>query len=140
MRNRLTGIVATGILILTMTAGPSESASAQANNKAAAPSIAGRWTLTTSADGPHGAVTMGLLLKQDGKKVTATLAPPHGGEIPLEGEFVDGTLKLSTSSQGGEAPHATLTAVLKDNGTFAGYLSSERGDMTWTAERVKGGK
>ena len=140
MRNKLTGIVVTGVLTLTMSAWPSESASAQANKKAAAPSIAGRWTLTTSADGPHGAVTMGLVLKQDSKKVTARLAPPHGGEIPLEGEFVDGTLKLSTGSQGGEAPHATLNAVLKDNGTLAGYLSSERGDMTWTAERVKGGK
>ena len=65
---------------------------------------------------------MGLVLEQDGKKVTATLAPPHGGEIPLEGEFADGTLKLSASSQGGEGPYATLNAVLNDNGTLAGYL------------------
>ncbi len=140
MRNRLAGIVTIGVLTLTMSAWPSESASAQADKKAAAPNIAGRWTLTTSPDGPHGAATMGLVLKQDGRKVTATLTPPHGGEIPLEGEFVDGTLKLSTRSQGGEAPHATLTGKLKDNGTLAGYLSGERGDMTWTAERVKDGK
>jgi hypothetical protein len=137
MRNRLAGIVTTGVLTLTMSAWPSESASTQADK---APSIAGRWILTTSADGPHGAAEMGLMIKQDGKKVTATFAPPHGGEIPFEGEFVDGTLKLSTSAHGGEAPHATLNAVLKDDGTLAGYLSSERGDMTWNAERVKGGK
>lgn len=140
MRNKLTGIVTTGVLTLTMSAWPSESASAQANKKAAAPSIAGRWTLTTSADGPHGAVTMGLVLKQDGRKITATVMPPHGGEIPLEGEFADGALKLSTSSRSGEAPHVTLNATLKDDGTLAGYLSSERGDMTWTAERIKDGK
>jgi hypothetical protein len=88
MNRKLAGIVTIGVLTLTMSARPSESASAQATKKAAAPSIAGRWTLTTSADGPH----------------------------------------------------ATLNAVLKDNGTLAGYLSSERGDMTWTAERVKDGK
>ena len=80
---------------------------------------------------------MGLVLKQDGKKVTATPAPPHGSEIPLEGEFVGGTLKLSTSSQGGEAPHATLNAVLKSDGTLAGYLSGPMGDMQWTASRAK---
>lgn len=74
MRNRLAGIVTIGVLTLTMSAWPSESASAQADKKAAAPNIAGRWTLTTSPDGPHG------------------------------------------------------------------YLSGERGDMTWTAERVKDGK
>ncbi|MCA1562265.1 MAG: hypothetical protein LC753_18200 [Acidobacteria bacterium] len=52
---------------------------------------------------PFSVMFVSFLLKQDGKKVTATLAPPHGGEIPLEGEFADGTLKLATRSQGGDA-------------------------------------
>jgi hypothetical protein len=30
----------------------------------------------------------------------------------------------------------TFTAELKDDDTLSGYLSSPRGDMTWTAARV----
>jgi hypothetical protein len=98
-----------------------------------AQNLTGQWTLTTAPEGPHGAVSMALELKHDGAKVTGTLAPPHGGEIALAGEFEQGTLTLADPSSEG----VTLRAKLQDDGTLSGYLSSARGDMTWTAQRVK---
>jgi hypothetical protein len=94
--------------------------------------VAGKWTMTVDA-GPHGATAMALTLKQDGTKVSGTFASPHG-DMPVDGEFVDGVLKLSTN--GGNADsQITFEATLKD-GKLSGYLSSQMGDMKWTAERV----
>jgi hypothetical protein len=110
-------------------------ARAQANKKSA-PDVSGRWTLKVEGT-PHGAMTMGLVLKEEATKVTGTFESPHG-DMPVEGEFVDGTLTLATS--GGESSQITFNGKLKDNGTLAGFLSSAMGDMTWTAERVKDSK
>ena len=79
---------------------------------------------------------MGLDLAQEGKKVTGTLATPHGDDLRVDGEFVGGTLTLATP--GGGDSHITMTAKLKDDGTLDGYISSQMGDMTWTAKRAHG--
>ena len=98
-------------------------------------SIAGKWTM--SVDSPHGAMTLGLVLKQEGKTITGTFASPHG-ELPIDGEFADRTLKLTTTvSHDGDSTEMTLNAKLKDDGSLAGYLSSAMGDMMWTAQRAK---
>jgi hypothetical protein len=94
--------------------------------------VTGSWTLNVD-DSPHGRMTMGLTLKQEGTKVTGTFASPHG-DIPVEGTFENGTLSLATN--GGELS-VTFNAKLNDDGTLAGYLSSTMGDMKWTGERVK---
>ena len=94
------------------------------------PSVAGKWKM--AVDSPHGAMDMGMTLSQDGSKVTGTFASPHG-DMTVQGEFTDGTLKLSTTSQ--EAA-ITFNAKLKDDDTLAGYLSSSMGDMKFTAKRV----
>jgi hypothetical protein len=108
---------------------------AQGEKKAADSGVAGKWTMSVDG-GPHGATTMGLRLEQKGKKVTGTFASPHG-DVPVEGEFAEGALKLATVVTGGEGMRVTFNAKLKEGGTLAGYLSSEMGDMKWTAERVK---
>jgi hypothetical protein len=46
-------------------------------------------------------------------------------------------LKIETS--GGDTK-LIFSATLRDDGTLSGYLSSEMGDMKWTAERVPDGK
>jgi hypothetical protein len=77
---------------------------------------------------------MGLVLKQNGKKVTGTFASGHTEDMAIQGEFADGALKVETT--GGDADSKiTFTAKLKDDGTLAGFLSSPRGDMKWTAAR-----
>ena len=97
-----------------------------------APTVTGRWTMSVNG-GPHGDMTMGLALQQSGKKVSGTFATPHG-DIEVEGEFVEGALSLAT--RGGSDTQITLNAQLKDNGSLEGYVSSQMGDMTWTAERA----
>ena len=101
---------------------------------AAAPSVAGDWTVTVP-DSPHGAMTMGLTLKQDGTKVTGTFSSGHMAGIAVSGEFADGSLTLET---GGDADDKIVfNAKMKEDGTLAGYLSSPMGDMKWTASRVQ---
>jgi hypothetical protein len=100
-----------------------------------APSVAGRWTMSVRG-GPHGDTPMGLTLEQNGKNVSGTFATPHGDNLQLEGEFAEGTLTLATP--GGGESKITMTAKLKDDGTLDGYLSSQMGDMTWTARRASG--
>ena len=101
-------------------------------DKKAEKGVAGQWTLNVRS--PHGEVAMDLDLVQEGKKVSGTLATPHGDNLPIEGEFADGTLTLATP--GTSDSRITMTAKLKDNGTLDGYLSSQMGDMTWTAKRT----
>jgi hypothetical protein len=93
-------------------------------------SVAGTWTITVE-DSPHGKLTMGLTLKQDGKNVSGTFASPHG-DMPVTGEVADETLSLATAGR-----EITFTAKLTDHDTLTGVLSSEMGDMKWTATRVK---
>jgi len=100
---------------------------------ATAPSVAGRWTLAVDG-GPHGNVTMGLTLAQNGTKVSGTFTSPHG-DMPVAGEFVNGELKLSTTA-GGDDEKIYFQARLDDKGTLAGYISSPMGDMKWTATRA----
>ena len=119
---------------LIVSAGPAAVAVAapvQGGNTSA-PTVAGKWTMTVKS--PHGEVSMGLALQQDGKKITGTLATPHGDDLRVEGEFAGETLTLATP-EGGDT-RITLTAKLKGNGTLDGYMSSQMGDMTWTAARV----
>lgn len=100
---------------------------------AAATEVGGTWTV--AVEGPHGAASMSLVLKQDAKKVTGTFISGHGPDLALTGEFADGTLKLE-SADAGDAK-VIFNAKLKDDGTLAGYVSGPMGDIKWTGERVK---
>jgi hypothetical protein len=97
-----------------------------------APDVSGTWTMSV-VGGPHGPATMQLTLKQQGHKVSGTFATGHAADMDVKGEFVDGSLDLETA--GGEHK-VILNAKLKDDGTLAGTLSSEVGDMKWTASRA----
>ena len=107
---------------------------------AVAPSLSGTWTMNVTG-GPHGDATMGLTLQQDGSKVTGTFVSGHVADMPVSGEFKDGTLKLRTEADK-EGNAVIFEAKLRDDGTLAGYISSSVGDMKWTASRadVKKGK
>ena len=101
--------------------------------RAAAPDVTGTWAV--AVEGPHGAASMSLVLKQEAKKVTGTFVSGHGPDLALAGEFVDGTLKLESGDSGDSK--VIFNAKLKDDGTLAGYVSGPMGDMKWTGERVK---
>jgi hypothetical protein len=125
-RGPLAALAATAAIVASIVAAP-----AAAQQHSHPPTVAGKWTMTIESS-PHGPLTMGLALEQDGTAVSGSFASPHG-EMAVAGEFTDRTLTLKTK---GDA-QITLNAKLKDDGTLAGYLSSEMGDMTWTAARVK---
>ncbi len=99
----------------------------------AAQDLSGRWTMKVSG-GPHGDTAMGLVVKQEGEKVTAAFDPGQNGEIPMSGTVVKGTLTLATPAND-DGSRITMKATLKSDGTLAGFLSSVMGDMTWTATR-----
>lgn len=135
MSLRLIRIVAIALFASAALLTTTSSLSAQSAKKAA--TVSGKWTLTVAGN-PHGNVAMGLTLAQDGTHVTGTFASPHG-DMPVDGDFTDGTLKLATT--GGDADsHITFEGRLKDDDTLDGYLSSPMGDMRWTARRAKDGK
>ena len=97
-----------------------------------AATVSGTWSM--SVDSPHGNMKMSLTLKQDGTKVTGTFRGPMP-DMDVTGTFENGTLKVETSDT---AEHKILfSAKLKDDGTLTGYLSSDMGDMKWTAERAQ---
>ena len=100
----------------------------------AAPSVTGTWTMTVEGS-PHGNMTTGLTLKQDGTKVTGTFSSGHTPDMAVSGEFADGQLKIQTAGEGDDK--ILFTAKLKDDGTLAGVISMPLGDMKWTAVRAK---
>jgi len=104
---------------------------------AAAEGVAGNWSIAIDGPPGHGEMTASLVLKQDGKKVSGTLATDHAGALKVEGEFADGTLTLEVASPNGDAQKTTMTAKVKEDGTLAGYLSGPMGDMKCTGKRVK---
>jgi len=120
-------------IVIAALAGTIASLNAQTDKKAT-PTVAGSWTM--SVESPQGATAMGLTLQQEQKKVTGTFSSPHG-DSRVEGEFADGTLTLATTAGDDHSVQATFTAKLKENGTLSGYVSSQMGDMPWTATRVK---
>ena len=104
---------------------------------AAAASVTGTWTMSVEGT-PHGNATMGLVLTQDGTKVSGTFASGHGPDLAVTGEFAEGALKIETAGHGDSK--ILFSARLKDDGTLAGTISSKMGDMKWTASKAAAGK
>ena len=77
------------------------------------PGLTGAWKMAAAS--PEGAMTFELMLKQEGERITGTLASEQIGELALEGTFSGGSLP----------PPAAVTAPtiishvarLKDDGT-----------------------
>ena len=100
-----------------------------------APTVAGKWALSVHTQ--NGSTDAGLDLKVEGKKVTGTIASSQG-ETTLAGEFADGKLTFSIAYQGNNGQiQLTFTGALKADGTLAGTIASQSGELTWTATRPK---
>src|SRR5262245_46061696 len=106
----------------------------------AAPNVTGTWNM--GLQGGH-VVPVALVLKQDGKTVTGTVAMPtqHVGdrkEIELKGEFDAGHLKLSGDVDGAVDKTAIeIEGTLQDDGSMEGTLAmiaKETRRVPWTAE------
>jgi hypothetical protein len=109
----------------------------------AAPTVTGTWQM--GLQGGH-VVPVALVLKQDGKTVTGTIALPtqHVGErkeVELTGEFEAGALKLAGDVDGAVEPtRVEIEGKLLEDGTMEGSFALIAKDAhrgTWTAERLK---
>jgi hypothetical protein len=126
------------IALAVFAAGP---AAAQHEHGTVAPrSIAGTWVM--SLQGDH-VVPVALVLKQDGKAITGTITMPtqRAGQrvdVPIEGEFLDGSFKLSGKVEHAQEPTTIeIAGALKDDGTLEGSLTMRDHNLTWTAERLR---
>ncbi len=99
--------------------------------------IAGKWNVSVQGEvaGGHHLTSVVLELEQDGTKIIGNFLIPEHGDLPLEGEFVNGKLTLHATEDA--FMKLDLTAQLKENGQLAGTLASPMmGDYAWTAERA----
>ena len=91
-------------------------------------SVAGMWTLAVTDQGSYP-----MVLAQKGKTVTGSIDGPHG-LIQLKGEFGNGQLKFTGTS---EAIKLSAMGTMKADGSLTGNMTSNVGDMEWTAIRKK---
>jgi hypothetical protein len=107
----------------------------------AAPNITGTWIM--ALQGGH-VVPTPLVLKQDGKSLTGTIAVPTQDvtkrlEVQLTGELVDDAFTLTGMVENATEP-ATLTidGKILEDGTLEGHLDLQgHAHLPWTAERLK---
>jgi hypothetical protein len=108
----------------------------------AAPSnITGTWNM--ALQGGH-VIPTPLVLKQDGKSLTGTIAIPTEDigkrvEVQLVGELVDDAFTLSgTVDHAKEPTTLTIDGKVLDDGTLEGHLDLQgHAHLPWTAERLK---
>lgn len=107
----------------------------------AAPNMTGTWIM--ALQGGH-VVPTPLVLKQDGKSLTGTIAVPTQDvnkrlEVQLTGELVDDAFTLTGMVENAKEP-ATLTidGKILEDGTLEGHLDLQgHAHLPWTAERLK---
>ena len=106
--------------------------------------VTGTWNMGIQGD--H-VIPTALVLKQDDKKLTGTIALPTQNvgqrvEVELSGEIADGAFKLGgTVDNATEPTSLTITGSLKDDGSLEGTLAMRNHgrdhNLPWTAERLK---
>jgi hypothetical protein len=132
MKRLMTWMLVLGVVTMTVGLAAAQGQSKEDRSKE---NLTGKWTMKVSG-GPHGDAAMSLVVKQDGDKIKAEFNPGHGDDIPLAGTFAKGALAIESPAND-DGAKITMTATLKADGTLSGFLSSQMGDMTWTAARIK---
>lgn len=115
-------------------------ANAAAPQSAPPPVVAGSLTDTTGNWAlalrlPQGEMALSASLKQDGEKVTGTIATPLG-EIPVTGTFVGSALKLefTVPAPNGQLP-VTMNGELTADGLAGKAGLGGLGEAEWTGRR-----
>jgi hypothetical protein len=110
---------------------------------AESPNLTGTWNM--GVEGDH-VIPVALVLKQDGKKLTGTIALPtqNAGQrvdVALSGELADRSFTLSGTVEGAKEPtKLDISGKLLDDGSMEGTFvmpGHGHGSMSWTAERLK---
>lgn len=133
-RKVMLALVAAAVIVLApVTAAAQAAAPAQARPAA---SVEGKWNM--SVTGPDGnAISVSVVIKQDGKKLTGTLTGPQG-EVALEGEYAEGKIMFGISIPSDQGlMNIGFAGTMKDDGSLAGMASAPFGEMPWTAVKSK---
>ena len=99
---------------------------------AQSPGVSGKWDLTVNS--PHGDVTMGLDLTLKGETVSGRLLNFRGADLPVTGTFANGELNVVTTDD-----MIAIAGTLTDDGSLRGMLSTDHGDLRFTAVRARAG-
>jgi hypothetical protein len=108
-----------------------------------ATNVTGTWNM--GLQGGH-VIPTALVLKQDGKTVTGTIALPtqHVGQrkdVELKGEFDGGKLTIAGDVDGAvDKTTIEIEGTMQEDGTLEGtiaMIAKETHRMRWTAERLK---
>jgi len=95
--------------------------------------ITGTWTMRLNDE-----ISLRLVLTHKGENVTGTLQNPHGNPIQIKGQFSGREFQFTGSSEGGEwAYRLSGKGTLQPDGSLAGEIKSNVGDMKWTAVRAE---
>ena len=92
--------------------------------------VTGKWDLT--ADTPHGVMTMGLDLQQDGDQVTGKLIGLMNRDYDVKGEMTGSQLTVHTADD-----EFAIALSLKPDGSLGGHISTPQGDVACKATRAK---
>jgi len=105
---------------------------------AADPTLTGTWTL--GVEGDH-VIPMALVVKQDGTRISGTIAMPINQQgdrrdIAFEGEITSTGFTFATKEG---KPLLEFIGKANDDGSLAGTVTMGGGEhkMNWTAERLK---
>jgi hypothetical protein len=105
---------------------------ALATAAAGAQSLNGSWNLVAQGT-PHGDLHFQATFAHGaGNALTATVTL-FDMKIDMTGEFKDDAFTVSGAHQGGTL---SLSGKLRADGTLAGFMSNEQGDLTWTGTRA----
>jgi hypothetical protein len=103
----------------------------------AVPNVSGNWTMTLEMS--MGTANPGLVLKQDGEKITGSYTGRYG-TFAIDGSIKERTIVFTfTMNAEGETVPMTFTGeVAADGQTIKGKASlGEMGEATWSAKKDK---
>lgn len=95
-------------------------------------SLNGSWNLVAVGT-PHGDVHFQATFAHGAGNALAATVTLFDAKIEMTGEAKDGAFTVAGEHQGGTL---TLSGKLKTDGTLAGFMSTEQGDLTWTGTRA----
>jgi hypothetical protein len=103
---------------------------------AQAPNATGTWDINLTT--PNGPMTVALVLKKDGEKLSGTIAGPQG-EVAVEGTQKDKAIVVNFSVQTQNGPFAIVMNGNQDGDAAAGTIDfGGQGQAEWNGKRRGG--
>ena len=98
--------------------------------------VEGKWDMTVASD--QGPLAVLATFKLDGTKLSGSLNSQMGDTVLVGEALADKVTFTIQFDGGGGSMELVFTGAMKADGSLAGTLSSQMGDMSWTATRAKG--